>query len=136
MRLLAALAVVAASLALAACGGGSEERADTTGALETGAAPTVVTETQPAETAPAEEAFQIKVPASAPIGPTSPPQVIKRLQRALAMLGYEVGEPDGVWGPRTGRAVRAFQRQHELDVDGLVGPKTARAINRELRRRR
>lgn len=31
---------------------------------------------------------------------------------------------DGIFGPDTDGATRAFQREHGLDVDGIVGPKT------------
>jgi peptidoglycan hydrolase-like protein with peptidoglycan-binding domain len=134
MRPLLALALLAGLvLALAACGGGGGGGAESTGALDTGAA--AVTDEPAPDTAteePSSQAFQIKVPSSAPIGPTSPPKTIKQLQQALKMLGYDVGTPDGIWGDKTSKAVKKFQRKHKLDADGLVGAKTARAINKEL----
>ncbi len=51
------------------------------------------------------------------------------VQRALVVRGYPV-EVDGVFGPQTVRAVKAFQSQHldlrgqPLVVDGQVGPLT------------
>jgi peptidoglycan hydrolase-like protein with peptidoglycan-binding domain len=128
------LAVILSATGLAACGGGDGE-GEATGAADTGSIAVVETpETAPTETQKAAAAaFQIKVPASAPIGPTSPPRVIKQLQTALAMLGYKVGEPDGIYGEKTRKAVIAFQRKQKLEADGLVGAKTARAINKALR---
>jgi peptidoglycan hydrolase-like protein with peptidoglycan-binding domain len=35
---------------------------------------------------------------------------------------------DGVFGPRTEAAVRAFQKDRRLDVDGKVGTKTWREV--------
>jgi peptidoglycan hydrolase-like protein with peptidoglycan-binding domain len=134
MRSSTALAVLAAVVALAGCGGG-DEPSETTGAIDTGAIATTeaVTETAPPPETASGEVFQIEVPKSAPIGPTSPPKVVRQLQRALAMLGYKVGEPDGIYGDRTRKAVISFQKKHKLEADGLVGAKTAKAINKELR---
>ncbi|MFD7560134.1 peptidoglycan-binding protein [Streptomyces sp. NPDC059835] len=35
---------------------------------------------------------------------------------------------DGVWGPKTDRYVREFQRRSNLDPDGVVGPRTWEAL--------
>ena len=48
------------------------------------------------------------------------------MQKAMALLGYKVGKPDGVYGEKTLNAVRRFQRRQKLVADGLVGAKTAR----------
>lgn len=50
------------------------------------------------------------------------------VQQQLAALGYAAGACDGIYGPTTAAAVRAFQRDHELAVDGIVGPLTREAI--------
>jgi GH24 family phage-related lysozyme (muramidase) len=46
------------------------------------------------------------------------------LQRALGRLGFDVGPHDGILGPRTRLAVKAFQETHGLTPDGVFGPKT------------
>ena len=132
MRALAVVAAGLVSFGLAACGGGDS---DSTDAADTGAVIVTQEATQPdatVETA-GKAPLQVKVPSSTPIGPTSPPKVIRQLQTALALLGYKVGQPDGIWGQKTRKAVVAFQKKQKLKADGLVGAKTARAINKELR---
>jgi peptidoglycan hydrolase-like protein with peptidoglycan-binding domain len=51
------------------------------------------------------------------------------LQQALNVLGFSCGEPDGIFGAYTERAVREFQRNAGLPNDGIVGPDTARTIS-------
>ena len=57
---------------------------------------------------------------------------VKRLQKRLAYLGYDAGEPDGVFGTQTEAAVRDFQKisgaQFGLKVDGIVGDQTKEAL--------
>lgn len=46
------------------------------------------------------------------------------LQYRLTVLGYYRSELDGIYGPVTASAVRAFQRDYGLAVDGTVGVRT------------
>lgn len=43
---------------------------------------------------------------------------VQRIQRAVKV------NPDGIFGPNTEAAVKAYQRRHGLSVDGIVGPNT------------
>ena len=52
---------------------------------------------------------------------------VKLLQQRLNVHGYRVAV-DGVFGPVTEQAVRAFQRSHGLVTDGVVGPRTWAAL--------
>ena len=49
---------------------------------------------------------------------------VRTLQRRLATEGYAPGRIDGLYGPRTERAVISFQAAHGLQVDGIAGPHT------------
>ena len=53
------------------------------------------------------------------------PDVFK-LQKLLIAKGFELGEPDGIFGTKTEEAVKKFQQSHfpPPQVDGKVGPKT------------
>lgn len=48
---------------------------------------------------------------------------VRELQRLLNEHNYEL-KVDGVYGPRTEAAVRAYQRENGLTVDGVAGPVT------------
>lgn len=48
---------------------------------------------------------------------------IKSIQEALSTAGYEL-EIDGLFGPKTKRAIKEFQREMGLDATGQVGEKT------------
>jgi peptidoglycan hydrolase-like protein with peptidoglycan-binding domain len=52
---------------------------------------------------------------------------VKTLQYLLRSRGHSV-TVDGIFGPKTNAAVRAFQQQKGLAVDGIVGPNTWKAL--------
>lgn len=54
---------------------------------------------------------------------------ITDIQRHLAALGFDPGPIDGIRGPRTIAAIRAFQAARGLVVDGIIGPQTRAALN-------
>jgi Putative peptidoglycan binding domain len=45
---------------------------------------------------------------------------VARVQERLARAGYYLGAIDGVIGPRTRSAIRAYERRHGLRVDGAI----------------
>ncbi|MCA9716928.1 MAG: peptidoglycan-binding protein [Myxococcales bacterium] len=53
-------------------------------------------------------------------------------QKALQRLGFDPGTPDGVWGPKSDRALKAAQRALGLPVDGRWGPETDARIQKAL----
>jgi murein DD-endopeptidase MepM/ murein hydrolase activator NlpD len=61
---------------------------------------------------------------------------VRTLQRALTTLGYPTRPADGIYGPRTARSVRSWQRARKLARDGQVSRPEGRRIRRELSSRR
>jgi len=55
---------------------------------------------------------------------------VETLQTALNVLGFACGDPDGIFGAFTERAVREFQTNTGSPADGIVGPDTVRAVVR------
>ena len=53
---------------------------------------------------------------------------VKRAQGLLNRVGYSVGKPDGKVGPRTAKAVAAFQRVWSLPVTGRLDQTTVDAL--------
>jgi len=53
-------------------------------------------------------------------------------QKALKQLGYDPGQFDGVFGPNTKEALRAFQAYAGLSPDGIWGPRTLIAMRQAL----
>jgi L,D-transpeptidase ErfK/SrfK len=50
------------------------------------------------------------------------------VQRIMQVLGYYKEDLDGIYGPNTAAAVRAFQADKDLVVDGIVGPRTIECL--------
>ena len=46
---------------------------------------------------------------------------VRDLQAALKALGHDPGPIDGLFGPTTEAAVKAFQQEREIAADGVVG---------------
>jgi membrane-bound lytic murein transglycosylase B len=61
-------------------------------------------------------------------GPRVTIDEVRQLQADLASLGYEAGEPDGIPGPATRKAVRRFQADRRLLADGFVDPEIVAAV--------
>ena len=62
------------------------------------------------------------------IGPDIP-----LLQQRLAAHGFNPGAADGMWGPKTTLAVKAFQAAHGLTADAILGRRTWIALFKEPR---
>jgi peptidoglycan hydrolase-like protein with peptidoglycan-binding domain len=71
-------------------------------------------------------------PAMAPAGeiPSTPSN--KDIQQALKNAGLYDGKIDGKIGPKTKKAVEAFQKQNGLKADGKVGKKTWKLLSSYL----
>lgn len=71
------------------------------------------------------------------LGHLDPIETVKGYQERLANLGHYTGEIDGLRGPLTSKAVRAFQEfenlregKNVLAVDGVMGPKTRERLQK------
>jgi peptidoglycan hydrolase-like protein with peptidoglycan-binding domain len=53
---------------------------------------------------------------------------VKAIQEALKGKGFDPGAADGVVGPRTGQALREFQKSQNLQVTGRLDDKTVSAL--------
>lgn len=70
----------------------------------------------------------LKEPASIPspvlVWAGNGPERVRQVQAALKKAGYYSGKADGKSGPRTRKAIKAFQRSAGLVCDGVAGPET------------
>ena len=66
--------------------------------------------------------------APAPVDVTGKPTA-KEIQQALKGAGLYDGKIDGNIGPKTKKAIEAFQSQNGLKADGKVGRKTWKALS-------
>jgi localization factor PodJL len=49
--------------------------------------------------------------------------VVSRVQVALGKLGYDIGTPDGLAGPKTAEAIKAFERATGMTESGAINPR-------------
>ena len=54
--------------------------------------------------------------------------VVMRVQRVLAAKGYDPGPVDGLFGPRTAAALKAYQRDNGMPASGVLDDKTRRSL--------
>ncbi|MCB1749311.1 MAG: peptidoglycan-binding protein [Gammaproteobacteria bacterium] len=54
--------------------------------------------------------------------------LVADVQGRLAARGYDPGPVDGVVGPKTRQAIRAWQRDRGLAVDGRVTPELVSSL--------
>lgn len=60
------------------------------------------------------------------------PLKTEQIQNALAKAGFYKGKIDGIMGPKTRRAIKAFQKSRGLKADGVIGLKTQSALSEYL----
>ncbi|WP_055048035.1 peptidoglycan-binding protein [Devosia sp. A16] len=58
-----------------------------------------------------------------PGAPITTLKVVKGVQMALHQLGFDVGTPDGVAGPKTAEAIRVFERSTGMSESGEINPR-------------
>jgi len=75
---------------------------------------------------------QVPTVPTAPLKPGDRGPAVRRLQRALAQVGYPTGTIDGVYGTATTQAVTHFQQAQRLPADGVAGPQTLAALRRAM----
>ncbi len=56
---------------------------------------------------------------------------VRNLQQALNGKGYQIGQADGVLGPRTRQALRQFQKDQGIQANGQIDQQTLAALGVE-----
>ncbi len=64
--------------------------------------------------------------ATAPAAPSR--LLVIRIQNAVAAIDHDPGPIDGIMGPKTRRAIRAFEAARKLPVTGKSSPELLREI--------
>jgi peptidoglycan hydrolase-like protein with peptidoglycan-binding domain len=82
------------------------------------------------------DAALIRGPAQPALKPESASEskgTAKQIQSALKNARFYKGSVDGKIGPKTKKALKEFQKAHNLKADGVVGKKTAGKLNEYLK---
>ena len=83
---------------------------------------------KPAKKAAAAKKAVMKKVAAKKAVKTLSPVTVKAVQQALAKDGFFKGKTDGMIGPVTTNAVKAFQKKNGLKADGIIGPMTLKKL--------
>jgi len=70
-----------------------------------------------------------RAPSSTPSLPSVPTRLVRQIQTALAELGYDPGPADGIPGTKTIAAIRAFQRDYQIQPDGVLSSSLVALLN-------
>ena len=62
-------------------------------------------------------------------GEPVPRDAVSQLQANLNALGFDAGEPDGMFGPATSRALRQFQKSRGTIADGYLDAEAIESVN-------
>ena len=54
---------------------------------------------------------------------------VRRAQKRMSLVGFDVGGVDGRYGPKSESAVKDLQQRFKITVDGVVGPQTWAVID-------
>ncbi len=65
---------------------------------------------------------------TASLKPSAPSEDVRKVQAALAALGFDAGVADGVLGDKTRKAIRAFQTYRGLPATGQIDANLAREL--------
>jgi len=58
-----------------------------------------------------------------PGAPITNVKVVKGVQMALRQLGFDIGTPDGMAGPKTAEAIKSFERSTGMSESGEINPR-------------
>ncbi|HEV2517084.1 MAG TPA: peptidoglycan-binding protein [Devosia sp.] len=58
-----------------------------------------------------------------PGAPITNVKVVKGVQMALRQLGFDIGTPDGMTGPKTAEAIKSFERSTGMSESGEINPR-------------
>ena len=121
--------VVAALLALTACGSSSSKETAIGAGDQDGVSSSRVTvpivDVVPEVEEPAAEE---ETPMVHTVSYSGDSDLIATTQAGLTKLGYDPGRVDGLLGPKTRNAIRAYQTDHGLSVDGTPSAALERHI--------
>ena len=81
---------------------------------------------------PTDQSSKAGAPDRRAAAPAQDRRLVAGTQSGLKRMGYDPGPVDGILGPRTRAAIRAYQKDHRLPVDERPTPALALHIRAQL----